>query len=170
MGYKLYLVVGEHVRVHAWKVESMNVAEQVVAEELIPATARSAGPDRWLLGDKQYDSNRLHDLTDACGLRLLTQRMRTKDAIGPKQSPGRRRAIELLEVPGTPEGRQLFARRGAVERYLGTLLHRRGPPAVAGVRAGPPQRPALGQRETPASHSPPRPASRPYCLNMQNPA
>jgi hypothetical protein len=120
-GYKLYLVVDENARVHAWKVESMNVAEQVVAEELIPAAARSAGADRWLLGDKQYDSNRLHNLADACGLRLLTQRMRTKDTIGPNQSPGRRRAIELLEAPGTAEGRELFARRDAIERYLGTL-------------------------------------------------
>lgn len=120
-GYKLYLVVDENACVHAWSVESMNIAEQVVAEKLIPAAACSAGPDRWLLGDKQYDSNRLHDLADACGLRLLTERMRTKDPIGPKQSPGRRRAIELLEVPGTVEGRALFARREAIERYLGTL-------------------------------------------------
>ncbi len=120
-GYKLYLIIDENARVHAWKVEPMNVAEQVVAEELIPAAARSAGNDRWLLGDKQYDSNRLHNLADACGLRLLTQRMRTKDAIGPNQSPGRRRAIELLEAPGTAEGLRLFARRDAIERYLGTL-------------------------------------------------
>src|SRR5262249_13727557 len=115
-GYKLYLVVDENARVYAWKVESMNIAEQVVAEELIPQAASSAGPDRWLLGDKQYDSNRLYDLADSCGLRLLTQRMRTKDPIGPKQSVGRRRAIELLEVPGTAEGLELIKRRDGIER------------------------------------------------------
>jgi hypothetical protein len=120
-GYKLYLVTDEKARVYAWKVEGMNIAEQVVAEELIPAAARTAGTDRWLLGDKVYDSNRLYNLTEACGMRLLTQRMRLKDRIGPNQSPGRRRAIELLEAPGTIEGRAMFARREAIERYLGTL-------------------------------------------------
>lgn len=120
-GYKLYLVIDETGGIHAWKVESMNVAEQVVAEELIPAAACSAGSDRWLLGDKIYDSNRLHTLAEICGLRLLAPRMRTKDRIGPVQSPGRMRAIRMLEAPGTHAGRALMDRRDNVERYLGTL-------------------------------------------------
>ncbi len=120
-GYKLYLVIDENGGVHAWKVDSMNVAEQVVAEEIIPAAARSAGANRWLLGDRQYDSNRLHNLADEYGLRLLAYRMRTQDSIGPKQSPGRHRAIQMLEAPGTAEGRALITRREVIERYLGTL-------------------------------------------------
>ena len=120
-GYKLYLIVDENSGVHAWNVESMNVAEQRVAEELIPAAARSAGPNRWLLGDRAYDSNRLYVMAETCGLRLLAPRLRSKDRVGPCQSPGRRRAIRMLERPGTPQGRALIHRRDAVERYLGTL-------------------------------------------------
>jgi hypothetical protein len=120
-GYKLYLIVDENSGIHAWKVESMNVAEQLVAEELIPAAANSAGSDRWLLGDRIYDSNRLHTLAEFHGFRLLAPRMRTKDVIGSKQSPGRARAIQMLEAPGTQAGRTLMARREGIERYLGTL-------------------------------------------------
>lgn len=120
-GYKLYLVLDENGGIHAWKVDAMNVAEQTVAAELIPAAAHSAGGDRWLLGDRLYDSNRLHMLADYCGLRLLTRRMRMQDAIRPNQSAGRARAIEMLERPGTPEGRRLMAKRETIERYLGTL-------------------------------------------------
>jgi hypothetical protein len=120
-GYKLYLVLDERSRIHAWKVESMNVAEQVVAVELIPEAAASAGPGRWLLGDKIYDSNLLYTLAESRGLRLLTRRMRVNDPIGPRQSPGRARAIGLLEQPGTQMGRALMTRRDAIERYLGTL-------------------------------------------------
>lgn len=120
-GYKLYLVVDESSGIHAWKVDSMNVAEQRVAEELMPAAAASAGRERWLLGDRAYDSNRLHALAEQHGLRLLAPRVRSQDPIGPRQPPGRARAIFLLERPGTPEGVALMARRDAVERYLGTL-------------------------------------------------
>lgn len=120
-GYKLYLVLDEFARIHAWKVHPMNVSEQATAEELIPQAAASAGTDKWLLGDKIYDSNRLYILAEEHGLRLLTQRMRTNDPIGPKQSFGRARAIEMLERPGTEAGLALFARREKIERFLGTL-------------------------------------------------
>lgn len=120
-GYKLYLILDENSRIHACKVESMNVAEQVVAEELMIAAVHSAGSDRWLLGDRIYDSNRLYTFAESLGLRLLTPRMRVKDRIGPKQSPGRARAIQMLEAPGTDAGQALMARREAIERYLGTL-------------------------------------------------
>ena len=120
-GYKLYLVLDEFSRVHAWKVQPMNISEQATAEELIPQAAISAGPDKWLLGDKIYDSNHLYNLAQEHGLRLLTQRMRTNDPIGPRQSEGRARAIAMLERPGTAEGLKLFARRETIERFLGTL-------------------------------------------------
>lgn len=120
-GYKLYLVLDENSGIHAWKIDSMNVAEQVAAEDLIPAAVSSAGSGRWLLGDKIYDSNHLHTLAESHGLRLLAPRMRVEDPIGPRQSPGRARAIRMLEVPGTRAGRALMARREAIERYLGTL-------------------------------------------------
>lgn len=120
-GYKLYLIIDENGGVHAWNVLSMNVAEQRVAEDLIPIAARSAGAGRWLLGDRAYDSNRLYTIAEACGLKLLAPRLRPKERIGPVQSPGRRRAIQMLERPGTPLGHALRDRRDTVERYLGTL-------------------------------------------------
>lgn len=120
-GYKLYLAIDENGGVHAWKVESMNVAEQVVAEELIPAAARSAGTNRWLLGDKAYDSNRLYDLAEDHGLRLLAPRIKPGTSVGPRQSIGRHRAIQLLERHPNRTVTRLVKRRDAVERYLGTL-------------------------------------------------
>jgi hypothetical protein len=120
-GYKLYLIIDENSGVHAWNVLSMNIAEQKVAEQLIPIAARSAGPGRWLLGDRAYDSNRLYTIAEECGLKLLAPRLRPKERVGPVQSPGRRRAIQMLERPGTPLGLSLRERRDAVERYLGTL-------------------------------------------------
>lgn len=120
-GYKLYLIIDEKSGIHAWKVESMNAAEQIVAEELIPAAARSAGPDRWLLGDKAYDSNRLYALADEHGLRLLAPRLKPGTGMRPNQTPGRLRAASMLEPPISPQGRSLQKRREAIERYLGTL-------------------------------------------------
>lgn len=120
-GYKLYLVVDESGRIHAWDVQSMNVAEQRVAEQLIPAAARSAGPGRWLLGDRAYDSNRLYALAAQWKLKLLAPRVQTTQRVGSHQTPGRLRAIRMLEKPGTRTGHALMARRDSVERYLGTL-------------------------------------------------
>jgi len=120
-GYKLYLIVDENGLIHAWNVHSMNVAEQRVAEELIPAAARSAGSDRWLLGDRAYDSNRLYTIAETCGLRLLAPPIKPGTGLRNIQSVGRRRAIRMLERPYTREGRALMARRDGIERYLGTL-------------------------------------------------
>jgi hypothetical protein len=117
-GYKLFLVIDENRVVHAWKVDSMNVAEQRVAEELIPAAAASAGTDRWLLGDKAYDSNRLYQCAEQHGLRLLAPRLKPWTPMKPGQSEGRVRAAALLEHP---EGADLLHRRDTVERFLGTL-------------------------------------------------
>lgn len=120
-GYKLYLVIDEQGVIHAWKVESMNVAEQAVAEELIPAAARSAGGSRWLLADKAYDSNRLYELAEQEGLWLLAPRITRAGPPGPVQSAGRRRALDMLAPGAQSLGADLLRRRAAVERYLGTL-------------------------------------------------
>jgi hypothetical protein len=119
-GYKLYLVIDENRCVHAWKVASMNVAEQRVAEELIPAAAASAGGGRWILGDKAYDSNRLHACAAQNGLSLLAPRLRPWERMNPGQARGRYRAAAMLE-PGTPLGTDLMRRRETIERFLGTL-------------------------------------------------
>lgn len=119
-GYKLYLVIDENRTIHAWKVESMNVAEQRVATELIPAAAASAGPERWILGDKAYDSNKLHACASACGLKLLAPRLKPWQHMKAGQTPGRQLASELLDIP-TREGTGLMARRDTIERFLGTL-------------------------------------------------
>jgi hypothetical protein len=58
----------------AWEVCPMNRNEKPVAEELIP---RLTGQG-WLLGDAQYDSNRLCDLAFEHGHRLLAPRRKKR--------------------------------------------------------------------------------------------
>lgn len=138
-GYKLYLVIDETGRLHAWKVDSMNVAEQKVAEELIPAAAASAGAGRVLVGDKAYCSNTLYALAEEAGLQLVTPRFRRGSSIRPGNHPHAFAAAALLAGKGTARGRQLMKKRDGIERYLGTLTLRGGglnplPGHVRGLR------------------------------------
>lgn len=138
-GYKLFLILDETGGIHAWKVAPMNHSEQAAAMEMIPVAARSAGTDRWLLGDKIYDSVRLYDHADAHGLKLLAPRIQRGAGPGPTQTPARRRSLDLMEPPGNPKGAAVMDRRDAIERYLGTLCTVGGglsplPGYVRGVR------------------------------------
>ncbi len=87
--------------------------------------AVSAGKNRWLLGDRLYDSNRLCTLADSCGLRLLTQRMKPKEPIRPRPSlPGEgagHRAARARPRQHPRGVRNHDQNREKVERYLGTL-------------------------------------------------
>ena len=79
------------------------------------------GGGGYLLGDKAYDSNPLHDAALAVGCQLVAERKRPKAGLGHcRHSPGRLRSIELL---CQEFGQQLYAFREQVERNFGWLTN-----------------------------------------------
>ena len=112
-GYKLYAVWSRAAVPVTWELYPMNMSEKTVAHELI---ARLSGTG-YLLGDAQYDSNKLYDWAFEHGHRLLAPR-RKKGAFGRKYvSAHRRFAVEFLEQGG---GSAAFhAVRTDIERKFG---------------------------------------------------
>jgi Transposase DDE domain len=112
-GYKLYAVWSHAAVPVAWELHPMNMSEKTVAHELI---ARLSGTG-YLLGDAQYDSNKLYDWAFEHGHRLLAPR-RKKGAFGRKYvSAHRRFAVAFLEEGG---GATAFhAVRTDIERKFG---------------------------------------------------
>lgn len=66
-GYKLHAVWGGGALPVAWSLTPLNRNEQVVAEELLP-TLPGGG---YVLGDKQYDGNKLYDAAAESGCQLV---------------------------------------------------------------------------------------------------
>ncbi len=62
-GYKLHAVYGSAPLPLGWDIAPLNVGEPDVAARLIP-TLHGGG---YILGDKQYDSNPLHDVAQRSG-------------------------------------------------------------------------------------------------------
>jgi hypothetical protein len=114
-GYKIHAIVDPQGAVAAWRVAPMNKDERVMAQRLV----RTAPIQGYLVGDSNYDSNPLHEV---CGqrdqLQLVTRRRNAgKRGLGHhKQTPGRLRAIQLLENPYPKFGEQLLHDRGDIER------------------------------------------------------
>jgi Transposase DDE domain len=117
-GYKLHAVYdGGDIPV-VWELAPLNEAEPEVAARLCPSIRRGGG---YILGDKAYDSNPLHDAALAVGCQLVAQRKRPNTGLGHRRhSPGRMRSIHLL----TQEfGQKLYAFRDQVERNFGWLTN-----------------------------------------------
>lgn len=113
-GYKLYVIWGHRgVFPEVWDVRSLNVNEVAVAYDLVP---RLTG-EGYLLGDTQYDSNRLYDLCWSQHRQLIAPRVSTAKGFGHHyQSPHRRHALEMLT---RSFGQQLWALRTGIERLFG---------------------------------------------------
>jgi hypothetical protein len=117
-GYKLHAIYGGGCLPLCWEVAPLNEAEPDVAARMIPALTAGGC---YILGDSQYDSNRLHDLTLATGRQLVAQRKRPNCGLGHcRHSPGRLRSIALLEGRF---GRKLYALRKNIERQFGWLTN-----------------------------------------------
>ncbi len=115
-GYKLHVVHAGGPTPLAWALAPMNVSEKVMAAELIP-TLPGEG---YLLGDTEFDSNRLHDLAHEAGHQLVTPKRGKNQGLGHRRhSPYRLRSIELLKAPF---GKALFRYRRQIEREFGTLV------------------------------------------------
>lgn len=119
-GYKLHAVFGAEASPRAWDVEPINEAEPTVAALLIGRLPRGGG---YVLGDRAYDSNPLHEVTTCGGRQLLAPRKRPGTGLGHcRQTSGRLRSIELLEGPGE-FGRKLHDARDDIERRFGRLTN-----------------------------------------------
>jgi hypothetical protein len=117
-GYKLHAIFGRGPLPLVWDVAPLNVSEPEVAAQLIPLLKVGGG---YLLGDKIFDSNPLHDLSFSTGYQLIAQRKRPGTGLGHRRhSPSRLRSIDLLQ---TDFGRNLYDCRDDVERKFGWLTN-----------------------------------------------
>jgi hypothetical protein len=114
-GYKLHAVWGLRPMPEAWEVTPLNEHEVNVAERLLG----QLGGGGYVLADGNYDAGRLFDRAAECGYQLLAAQRDTNPGQGHRrQSPHRLWCIALLAAP-CPFGRELLARRAAIERSFG---------------------------------------------------
>lgn len=90
-GYRLHVLVDENGVVAAWRIASMNVAEPVVAEELL----EEARQDSLVLADANYDRTALYEKAEAAGATLLARPRKNAGKGHRRQSPIRLRSIAL---------------------------------------------------------------------------
>lgn len=115
-GYKIHAIYGSGSMPLAWDVEPLNEAETTVAIRLISPLERGGG---YLLGDRGYDSNALHDVAIERGYQLVAKKLRPGKGWGHcRHSPGRIRCFALLEQSF---GQALLAFRDQVERHFAWL-------------------------------------------------
>lgn len=114
-GYKIHALVASDGAIAEWRLAPMNMDERVMAERIL----RTAPIQGYVIGDKNYDSNKLHQVCDARGdLQLVTpRRYGSKHGLGHhKHAVGRLRSIHLTENPYPEFGKQLLHDRGGIER------------------------------------------------------
>jgi Transposase DDE domain len=120
-GYKLHAVYDGGSIPAAWDITPLNEAEPEAAARLVLSIRTGGG---YILGDKSYDSNPLHDAALAVGCQLVAERKRPDSGLGHRRhSPGRLRSIELL---CQEFGQQLYAFRDQIERNFGWLTNHAG--------------------------------------------
>lgn len=114
-GYKLYAIWGGRPVPETYRVYSMNINENKVAEEMIPDLTGGG----YLLGDGEYDANGVFDAAGAAGYQVLAPREDPEAGLGHKyQSPYRRRCIELMR---SAFGRGVWGLRRGIEQAFGVL-------------------------------------------------
>jgi hypothetical protein len=118
-GYKLHLILGENDRIEDFDVRPLNVNERGVAREMVTRT-RLHG---YLLGDAQYDDNKLYACCADQGVQLVAPRQYGPDRkLGHcRHSPSRLRAVALLEASDNDFGQCLYRHRRSIERFFGQL-------------------------------------------------
>ena len=110
-GYKLHAIITSDGRASVWSVMPLNVSEKTVAEELIHRVA----PKDLLLGDGNYDSQRLYDCVASYGGCLLTPHRKGAGQGHHRQSVHRLAAIAAWQgIAG-----YVYRERSAIERVFG---------------------------------------------------
>lgn len=114
-GYKLYAIWAGRPVPETYRVYPMNVNEDKVAEEMMPELTGGG----YLLGDGEYDANRVFDAAGAVGYQLLAPREKPEAGLGHcYQSPYRRRCIDVMR---TKFGGEVWGLRKGIERTFGVL-------------------------------------------------
>lgn len=115
-GYKLHAIWGKGPIPLCFRVTSLNVGEAKVARELV----RQIHHPAFIVGDRQYDSNPLHEVARAQNCQLIAeQKNRTgRLASNRKHSPNRIKCFEILK---TARGSLLLKYREQIERRFGKL-------------------------------------------------
>lgn len=117
-GYALHAICDRTGALWAWHVTSANVQEMKVARRLIRQTA-AAGPRkiRWVIADKGYDSEPLHQMVRRrLSARLLAplNYRGAKSERWRKRQPGRNACERFL---ATSQGAELLRERSTIERW-----------------------------------------------------
>lgn len=115
-GYKLYAIADKNQGFVRWTIKSMNKSESKIAQELI----RTLDNQGYLIGDGQYDKNRLYDMAGRKAIQLVApQRIRNAKGLGHRRhSLYRIRAMDLIK---RPFGQSLIESRKGIERMFGNL-------------------------------------------------
>ena len=113
-GYKLHTISDGGGRVVAWDVCPMNENDKTAATSLLEAL----DDEGYVVGDNQYDSNRLFDLAATHGHQLVTPRRQGTVFGHQRHSPWRYRSAELLE---RPFGVALVRQRYDIDRMFGQM-------------------------------------------------
>lgn len=115
-GYRLHAIWGNKPVPEAFRVEPLNTGEAKVARQLIAQINNNRF--RWIVGDKQYDSNPLHDEAVKNNFQLTAEQKRPGKLGHRRHSPGRIRCLNMID---TPFCRRLLHFRDRIERRFGTL-------------------------------------------------
>lgn len=115
-GFKLHAIWGNGAIPVAFEVEPMNMAEPTVARKLVKLMPQHS----WLIGDKAYDSNPLHDAVSAKQCQLIAAQKRKGKKLGcRKHSPYRLKCFGILK---TDLGKLLLQYRERIERNFSRLI------------------------------------------------
>ena len=116
-GYMLHAVYDSSALPRVWSIAPLNIREPDVGRSLIRALPGGG----YVLGDKAYDSNPLHEVALATGHQLVTERKLPQKGLGHRtQSRGRLRSIALLQ---SEFGKALYRCRDDIERSFGWLTN-----------------------------------------------
>lgn len=114
-GYKLHAAWGGRPVPEAYRVYPMNTNEAKVALDFVPELPHGG----YLLGDGEYDANKVFEAAGAAGYQLLAPREDPDAELGHiRQSPFRLRCIELLR---SGFGAAIYGLRRRIERTYGNL-------------------------------------------------